>query len=69
MNIQIGFHYLSLRFGFIQGPIGLDGPKGELGEPGIKGEKGEIGSPGFEILNSDEVRQLCITLYYTKDDK
>ena len=37
------------------GPIGLDGPKGELGEPGIKGEKGEIGSPGFEILNSDEV--------------
>ena len=43
----------------MQGPIGLDGPKGELGEPGFKGEKGEMGGPGFEILKSERV---CVNL-------
>ena len=42
----------------MQGPIGLDGPKGELGEPGIKGDKGEIGSPGFEILKAERVQNI-----------
>ena len=29
-----------------EGPIGLDGPKGDVGLPGMKGGKGDTGKPG-----------------------
>ena len=35
----------------IQGPVGLDGPKGEAGITGLKGQKGESGAgSGYEFM-------------------
>ena len=35
----------------IQGPVGLDGPKGEPGITGLKGQKGESGAgSGYEFM-------------------
>ena len=46
---------LFLSFFYVQGPIGLDGPKGESGTAGPKGQKGEAGAgSGYQFMTRNE---------------
>jgi hypothetical protein len=53
---QLGFFYFRYSVYFnMQGPIGLDGPKGEPGLSAPKGQKGEAGAgSGYQFMTRNE---------------